>query len=277
MSSIVSEASFIRLFTKAFLLGTYLISFFVCLRWLLFSDDGRSLRKRVDHPMIITTFLLFTFALTDFGLYVYLTLSQSDHTWANDTIGFVEVSTSITFDAVLIYRCWLIYGKSWRIAVFPLFLWTYKVSCLFMLTYWSCPDPSPKLFCSDIRMPFFASSVSVNVYTTSAVIWQISRSSLSWRRFRFTIRVIVESGLLCVVGDIATLFVLFLRDQVPFFLVTTIGFPLALLSHNLSLIRVASKRAEPEDDMPSSIGCSAIERNFPRLVDQATPRHEKVG
>ncbi len=202
MSSIVSAGIFTRLFTKAFLLGTYLVSFFVCLRWLLFSDDGGSLRKRVDRLMLITTLFLFAFALTDFGLFVYLTFSQSAYTWAFDIIvsspefelsysrwldsvqSFVEVSTSIILDAVLvresesqqpythtscqIYRCWLIYGKSWNIAIFPLFLWLYNVSCLFMFTYWNCADASPKtiLLCSDIRMPFFASSVTVNVYTT---------------------------------------------------------------------------------------------------------------
>jgi hypothetical protein len=68
--------------------------------------------------MLITTLLLLAFALSDFGLFVYLTFSQDAHTWAFDIIvsssgphanwtpfklqSFVEVSTLIILDAVLV-------------------------------------------------------------------------------------------------------------------------------------------------------------------------------
>ena len=84
MTSIISEATFIRLFTKAFLLGAYLVSFFVCLRWLVFSDDGCSLRKDTNRPMLIVTIIFFALSLVDFGLGTYSKLSRGADTWVYD-------------------------------------------------------------------------------------------------------------------------------------------------------------------------------------------------
>jgi|SRR6266576_3790209 len=86
MSITVSDIRFIRLFTKAFLWGIYLVSFFVCLRWLVLSDDSMSLRERFDRPMLAITIILFVFSLTDFGLYMYSTVFQGAYTWLSDVI-----------------------------------------------------------------------------------------------------------------------------------------------------------------------------------------------
>jgi len=83
---IVSEATFIRLFTKAFLLGIYLVSFFVCLRWLIFSDDGGSLRKGMNRPTLIVTIIFFAISLADFGLCVYSKLFRGAYTSVYDII-----------------------------------------------------------------------------------------------------------------------------------------------------------------------------------------------
>jgi len=278
----VSDLKFLRLFTKSLLWGTYLVSFFVCLRWLIFSDDGASLRERFDRPKLVITIILFALSLTDLGLCMYSTVFQVTSTWLSDIICILEELVCIIIDGALIFRCWSLYDKSWRIAAFPLLLLLYNALCIPVLAYWSCGNATPKTgsHCSDMRVAFFASSFTLTIYTTVAIIRKIWRNSLSLRRFHFVIRVIVESGLLYTLTSIPTFVVLFRRDQEPFKIVAAVGFPMACIAYNLLLIRVAQKRAESEDHIPTFINVSAIERSnrqgWKRLVNLVAPRHEAV-
>jgi hypothetical protein len=54
--------------------GTYFATFLLSLRWLVFSDDGGSLRKRINWPFLIITVILFAFAVTDFGVSLQSTI-----------------------------------------------------------------------------------------------------------------------------------------------------------------------------------------------------------
>ena len=63
-----ATAYFIIVITlQALLTGVYLASFLVCLRWLIFSDDGGTLRKGINWPFLIITVILFAFSATDLG------------------------------------------------------------------------------------------------------------------------------------------------------------------------------------------------------------------
>jgi len=260
----------------------YLVSFFICLRWLVLSDDGMSLRERFDRPMLIITIILFAFSSIDFGLDMHSTVFQHPYAWLYDIMAILEELSCIIIDGVLILRCWLIYDKSWRIAAFPLLLLSYNLSCIPMLTYWHCANAilNVEAYCRDTRVAFFASSVTLTIYATAAIIWKILRNSISPCRFHSVIRVIVESGFLYTLMGIATLFVVFRHDQEPFQMVATIGFPVACITYNLILIRVAQNRVEPEDNMPSFINSSGIEHGdlpgWRRLIDLVIPRREAV-
>ncbi len=50
---------------QALVTGAYFVSFLLCLRWLVFSDNGGTLRKRIDWPYLIIAIILFVFSLTD--------------------------------------------------------------------------------------------------------------------------------------------------------------------------------------------------------------------
>jgi hypothetical protein len=54
--------------TQALVTGAYLASFLVCLRWLVFSDDGETTRKRIHWPLLIIAIILFAFSVTDLGI-----------------------------------------------------------------------------------------------------------------------------------------------------------------------------------------------------------------
>ena len=51
--------------TQALATGAYFASFLVCLRWIIFSDDGEKLCKGISWPFLIITMILFVFYITD--------------------------------------------------------------------------------------------------------------------------------------------------------------------------------------------------------------------
>jgi hypothetical protein len=65
------EVSIIAMTLKALLTGVHLTSFLLCLRWLVFSDDGGTLRKAsgaIQLPFLIIAVILFAFSVTDLGV-----------------------------------------------------------------------------------------------------------------------------------------------------------------------------------------------------------------
>lgn len=72
-----AEANVIGVTTRALMAGAYLASFLLCLRWLIFSDDGGNLRKGISWPFLIITVILFALILTDFAITVQATLCIS--------------------------------------------------------------------------------------------------------------------------------------------------------------------------------------------------------
>ncbi|SRR6266576_1137854 len=64
--------------TQALVTGAYFASFLLCLRWLVFSDDGGTTRKRIHWPFLIITIILFAFTVTDLGISLHTTLLVSE-------------------------------------------------------------------------------------------------------------------------------------------------------------------------------------------------------
>ena len=60
--------------TQALVTGIYFATFLVCLRWLVFSDDGGTVRKRIHWPLLTIAIVLFAFSVTDFGISLQTTL-----------------------------------------------------------------------------------------------------------------------------------------------------------------------------------------------------------
>ncbi len=70
----ITEAIIIAVTLQALLMGAYFASFLLCLRWLIFSDDGGALRKPIHRPFLSITLILFAFSVTTLGLCLQKTL-----------------------------------------------------------------------------------------------------------------------------------------------------------------------------------------------------------
>ena len=74
------EIPILAMTTQALATGVYFASFLLCVRWLAFSDDGGTLRKNIDRPMLIMfiiSIILFALSVTDFSLSLRSTLLAS--------------------------------------------------------------------------------------------------------------------------------------------------------------------------------------------------------
>ncbi|KAF8341125.1 hypothetical protein F5887DRAFT_385332 [Amanita rubescens] len=264
------EEYIIAITIQALVTGTYFATFLLCLRWLVFSDDGGTPRKRINWPLIITV-ILFAFAVTDFS--VSLLPDENIGFYLIVLNGVVDMLSYIITDSVLIFRCWAVYNRSWRIIVLPFLLLLYDISTLIMMTYWNVTATGAVSTGFDnqllaIQGSYFASTI-INIYATSAIVVKIWRNTLSRHLCRFTIRVVAESGLLYAITSIATFCMMFL--PVPGFMIATaINLPVFGIAYHLVLVRVAQNRAKPEERRMSSLmfGDSTIERAVPTI-----PRH----
>ena len=100
----VVEAATIAAVMQSLLMGVYLASFFLCLRWLLFSDDGRTLRKRIDWALLSIAIALFALSATSFSLFLLLFSMDVDKSLNRSSIQMLEtliyviVRHTIAFD-----------------------------------------------------------------------------------------------------------------------------------------------------------------------------------
>ncbi len=62
-----AEAAIVAMTLQAILTGVQFTTFLLCLRWQIYSDDGWSIRKNIQWPMFIITFLIMVFSLIDLG------------------------------------------------------------------------------------------------------------------------------------------------------------------------------------------------------------------
>jgi hypothetical protein len=121
-----------------------------------------------------------------------------------------------------VYRCWVVYGRSWRAVALPIALW---VTCLVTLglVAGSYAKTAPQALFPTI---FISCHIPNNIYGTSmirthtpqrsaltiraaAIIYRILRvantSNYNSRRLRKTCRILIESGILYAVSGILKL------------------------------------------------------------------------
>lgn len=72
-----SDVYIIGMTVQAILMGMYFASCLLCLRWLVFSDDGGALRGAIHWPFLSITLILFAISVADLGISLRATLLPS--------------------------------------------------------------------------------------------------------------------------------------------------------------------------------------------------------
>ncbi|PFH49893.1 hypothetical protein AMATHDRAFT_62301 [Amanita thiersii Skay4041] len=266
----LTNAAFITTCIQSFLYGIYFTTCLHCVRWLAFSDEGWSPRRDIRWAMLWVTLSIFVLTTTDLALTLMLTVtavkSGTIIAYANVVILTIERLTSVITDYVLMYRCWIIYSRSRRVMIVPVLLWLATVACLIAGTSWATMEIRTNnlqfTHINNISMAFFACTIVLNIYTTSAIIlriWLVARNSIgSGRQFHFAIRVVVESGLLYTTTSIMLLCALavgrtsgYSMTTFPRVLLSAINFSMTGIAFNLLLMRTSHYRVHREVDVIS--------------------------
>lgn len=219
----IDAAQVVGLFMESVFYGIFLVSFFGCMRALLWSEGWFKPIQMINKKMFIAAMTMFIFASLDvaFGLrhnLVAFIQFQGDpiveftktSNWLNVMKMVCYVAQTFVGDSILLFRCWVVYGKNWLVICVPMVLWLGTAACGTMTIYIEASfDTSGKLLNASSLLPFITSmlclTLATNVLTTSLIvhrIWNI-RKPLQHRSavvinspLTRVLVVLVESGLM---------------------------------------------------------------------------------
>ncbi|KAM6499054.1 hypothetical protein JOM56_004562 [Amanita muscaria] len=268
-----ASQSIVNSFVQANVYGIYVTTLILCLRWLLFQDESLKRREKLNIPMLTISIAVFLLQTAGLATCFQTTLELQDpnsqgFSTLNTINSAVEYTTLQIVDAVLIYRCWVVYGYSWKIVLLPLFLWissvvlsSYDISLYVLDINTTDPDTAARINVLSLQIwdGFFACNIAINIYATTAIVYRIvsvmKDSINSSNRLSQTWRIIAESGALYTISTIVNLVATVLigidamNNSYSLFQLTAdpINFTMAGIAFNLILIRVGQQRVADQN------------------------------
>jgi len=168
---------------------------------------------------------------------------------------------SLVIDAVLIYRCWMVYLRSWYIICLPLILWLSFLSSSIVLTYHYLTiirsnDLETALLAYatqtyNFSTVIYSTNIATNLYATSAITYRILRvANLANRSSAHILkigRILAESGILYTITSTIALVSEAINAQYKFnifhYVTAITNVSMAGIAFNLILIRVGQNGA----------------------------------
>ncbi|KXN92331.1 hypothetical protein AN958_08562 [Leucoagaricus sp. SymC.cos] len=264
-------------FAGALSFGLYVFTLLICLRWLLFVDEGWKLRKvrSVNWSIVAVALLILgcnlaylieTFYWTSIAVRHAIQFPGEQYQkpeWTSIVSCTVANVNVLLADFVLIARCWIAYGRrSIAIIVFPAFMWISALLCTILQIYLQVahtkdPRIGPYSWASVnmtmgpgiVLIPFWIATVMLNAYASVVLIRYIyqsaehSKTSVSIEYFHFFMHVIAESGVLYFSITIAHFLSWFGDSHFATDIISVINAPVVGIAFNWFLIRVARRRA----------------------------------
>jgi len=211
----LTESRILALFFTDIFLGIHLVTLALSLWIQLYKNPARGMRT--NWLLVAATVVMGIIGVVDAALDAVLNvhvwtggdleLFTDRASWINIIKNFDQFVQPLIGDAILIYRCWMVFERGWLAISLPILLWiaTFVTSMMFMVLA-AMTNSSSGVNATSLT-PWVASAFSLtvilNIITTSLItirIWNVSRyirphivgqSKVAWM-----IRVIIESGLL---------------------------------------------------------------------------------
>ncbi|TFK33659.1 hypothetical protein BDQ12DRAFT_670086 [Crucibulum laeve] len=278
MANTSPEQNVLAIFVEAILYGLYLATLLHCLRWMLYENEGWKIKRRISiqWTMLISTVAIFVFSFVNVILHLKSTIesinpkpvtpSTPKVDWEAIVICATTNVSALIADFILIYRCWVVYGRSRRVIILPIILWFGGLVCAILQGYWQIVQTevvihawepaSMKVGLGTLLTPFWGSTVALNLYTTSMIVYRIwtaahkNTGTDSLREFKSIIRVVIESGVLYLAIIIAHFVVWFTPNAFAIVMVSNINLPIIGTAFNLILIRTSKRRADRLNKSP---------------------------
>ncbi|KAJ7625663.1 hypothetical protein FB45DRAFT_1060327 [Roridomyces roridus] len=278
------DAETYGLFLESVFYGIYLVTCGFCIPALFVHEDRLKRLRDLNWPMVLVGFFMFSIATVDVVLQFYRNLhtfrisntqleALEDFTAIGNPINFVK-SATVNFqttiaDGMLVYRCWVIYSRSWLTISLPLLLVLANVAIVGVLLYLEFTLRTTHALVNVKQLKpfgaaFWAITIVINVLTTTLIvvrIWRIHRNTKDFRyqgthptprrlnTLQHVIRIIVESGLLYT-GTSLVAFITYLTNGVAVAVTTDLLVQIIGISFNLIIIR-AAQRVDQESSVTS--------------------------
>lgn len=265
----VAEAQIVALFMESITYGMYLVTLVICARALFF--DAQGIKRILNWPMIVVMTLMAIFATLDVALglrhnleaFIYYSgpggpEAEFDNIsyWVNVMKTVDTQAMSLIGDGMLIYRCFVIYSRSWKIILLPILMWLADVACSVMIIFITATLRKDAVLSQQgLLKPFLLSfliiTIVLNFLTTGIIVWRIwsinketaphvtqkTSHKVPRTRLEQTIRIIIESGMLYTLFVIIT-FICELAGSNAIYGTSCTMIQVVGISFNLIIIRV---------------------------------------
>ncbi|KAJ6482981.1 hypothetical protein C8R47DRAFT_1133449 [Mycena vitilis] len=269
-----AESQLITQFLESIFWGIYVVTFAFCLAALLRTQNRWMRPAEVSKPMLVVTILMGCIATFDVCLTFLINLNAFvfyngpggpkaafDNTsgWM-DIMGTVDVILqTVLGDIMLIYRCWIVYGRWWIAITVPVVLAIAGLVCIGLMIFLEVTLPAASQFDSPYKqvvVSTWALTICINVVTTSLIlfrIWRVDRLNAglvgqqtemhsSNGAYHNAKRIIIESGLMYTTIATATASA-YISGSNAFAPLSGIDVQMIGIAFNLILIRVYRNRA----------------------------------
>ncbi|KAJ3720725.1 hypothetical protein DFJ43DRAFT_1004861 [Lentinula guzmanii] len=302
----VDTAQIVALFMESVTYGVFLTTFMMCLHGLLYSPTHRFHLKpyfKVNYRMLIAAYLMFIFASLDvaFGLChninAFVTMNGNGSgngpenaekvfgdmgNWLN-VMKFVDyVVQTFVGDTILIYRCYLVWDRTWYVIIPSVLLCLAETVCGCMVAVIEASPESGGSLNSSTISPFITSMLSITlattILTTSLIVYRLwnvqshSQTLLHFQQerkldFGHSIYVMVESGLLYTLS-LVILFAVYITSSNAELGVSDSVVQIIGITFNMIIIRTShvSSRTQSTAPGPTTIHSEASQPPPPHMI-----------
>ncbi|KAJ7903229.1 hypothetical protein B0H13DRAFT_2274836 [Mycena leptocephala] len=278
-NSTSTEVQLYALLLESIFWGLHIVSLCFCLSVLLRTRNQWRRRPEISKVMLAVVLLMacigtfdtfLTFAQSLKAL-VYYDGPEGPDAVYNDTsgwmhlLGVVDVILQMAIgDIMVIYRCWIVHGRSWLAISLPVFLGVCGFVLIVCLVYFESILPNGSQFDTpyrQLKISALVVTIAINVITTSLIlyrIWRVDRLNMQVlsissagagrNTYRNAQRMIIESGLMSTIVTAITV-VAYVSGSPAFSPLTAIDVNMIPIAFNLMLIRVYRNREHEAEEM----------------------------
>ncbi|PBK63289.1 hypothetical protein ARMSODRAFT_1058087 [Armillaria solidipes] len=249
---------------QPFRLGFYLITSFSCFRELLTSDGSLKSGHTINYKMVAASLWLLVFSTLYVACHLRFILDAFIYSSGEPIDTFrdmshpVNVMLLVTFvaqtfmgDCILLYRCWVIYGRQWMVVICPVIMCIAEIGCGIAGV---CIETSlgrdssitnPSIF--PLILTHLSLTLATNVITTSLIvhrIWTVHSAvrqvvpSIKNNPLRNALVVVIESASVYTVSAVVLLVVYAIGSDACYVMTGTIV-QIIGITFNLIIIRFA--------------------------------------
>ncbi|KAJ7144466.1 hypothetical protein C8R44DRAFT_916504, partial [Mycena epipterygia] len=180
--------------------------------------------------------------------------------WHLITADVLYVTQCILGDSIAVYRCWVLWDRSWSIVALPLILLAANIVSGYVSCQQLATSTAERLFDPAVRdwiMAFYTLAVAHNAVTTGLMafrLWWVDRyisDRFAHPRFKTTILLLVESAALYFMLQIVVLVAFVTHSNIQFLLLGAIP-PVIGITFTLITIRVGMRSRYRTDTTTST-------------------------